>query len=51
MVDGQSPVTKRGFLIVRIDTGEVQHILTLNEDIKTWRSVIYILTDIFLIEI
>ena len=35
MVDGKGPVTKRGFLIVWIDTGKVQHILALNEDIKT----------------
>ena len=35
MVDGKGPVTKRGFLIVWVDTGEVQHILALNEDIKT----------------
>ena len=31
MVDGKGPVTKRGFLIAWINTGEVQHILTSND--------------------
>ena len=47
MIDGKGPVSKGGFLIVWVHTGQVQHILTVN----LVKSQLVAMTDMLLIEI